>query len=714
VALATLCVNGAEPGDGTDKLKSVVQDATPDGDIGGTAEAPKAQDSLDVEPEVTTDKLSVGLDATANGATADASKDTVDASKDTADASKNTADASKDTADASKDTADVVSQKLAASSDDEIPASEEESSDNAVSDSESAVSDAVTDAAAQLASDDGGDQTSTLSSPIDSELASMNKLGAKKSHKDVKTPDSKSSEESLGEAKDDKAPKKVGKGEAFIPLSPTIPKLTVLDAIHTKGKFHITNEAKRQFVINDFADISATKAGAAIFGGNMHVLNVKEKDEFRFSNTHGQMGGIGFATNFPHYNKASIVGSGSKSSARDGSFAPKTVATFTGNGNVGIGVDGPASRLHVHGDGNTRMINVNHWGDLSACASGVGVFGGNAYVTTEGNEAQFRYSNSHSSMGAMGFAVNYPEWNTASVITSGTGASESKKGFKPKAIITYTSKGLVGVGTAEPKSALDIRADKRQLSVNNWLDISSQGSAGFIGLNAHMVQRDSKRFFAFSNTAKTMGAIGMATNFPLINQLSIVSSPEGSSSAGTLFKPQTIATFTREGLVGFGTDAPKAKVDVRHATDRQISANKYADVSANEQLQGFFGGNGYAVGQGFNFANTNAVAGAVGLATHYPKPGEAAIISSGQDQPKAGAVFKPVVLAQFKHDGTLELPKNIVVAGDLKVSGRILNGDDDTEYDFMAAQETLVEENSRLAERLSKMETMLMSLMESR
>ena len=32
VALATLCVNGAEPGDGTDKLKSVVQDATPDGD----------------------------------------------------------------------------------------------------------------------------------------------------------------------------------------------------------------------------------------------------------------------------------------------------------------------------------------------------------------------------------------------------------------------------------------------------------------------------------------------------------------------------------------------------------------------------------------------------------------------------------------------------------------------------------------------------------
>merc|ERR1711988_1129819 len=255
--------------------------------------------------------------------------------------------------------------------------------------------------------------------------------------------------------------------------------------------------------------------------------------------------------------------------------------------------------------------------------------------------------------------------------------------------------------------------DKRQLSVNDWVDVSSQGSAGFIGLNAHMVLRGSKRFFAFSNTAKDVGAIGLATNFPLINQLSIVSSTETSSSAGTLFKPQSVATFTRGGHVGFGTDAPKAKLDVRHESERQISANNYADVSANEQLQGFFGGNGYAVGQGFNFANTNAVAGAVGLATHYPKPGEAAIISSGGEQPKAVGTFKPVVLAQFKSDGSMELPKNFVVAGDLRVSGRIINGDDDTEYDFMSAQEALVEENTRLQERLTRMESMMAELQAS-
>lgn len=250
-------------------------------------------------------------------------------------------------------------------------------------------------------------------------------------------------------------------------------------------------------------------------------------------------------------------------------------------------------------------------------------------------------------------------------------------------------------------------------SVNDWVDVSSQGSAGFIGLNAHLVLRGSKRFFAYSNTAKTIGAIGVATNFPLINQLSIVTSKAASSSEGTLFKPQAIATFTRNGNVGFGTDAPKAKVDVRHATARQISANKYADVSANDQLQGFFGGNGYAVGRQFSFANTHGVVGAIGLATHYPKPGHASIISSATQQPKAGAAFKPKILAQFMPDGSLHIPKHLVVKGDLKVSGRMLGPGDSMasrEYDFMSAHETLVKENMELRTRMQKLEAMMMSM----
>merc|ERR1712100_930359 len=354
-------------------------------------------------------------------------------------------------------------------------------------------------------------------------------------------------------------------------------------------------------------------------------------------------------------------------------------------------------------------------GDVSACSSGVGSFSGNAYVTTEGSKANFRYANAHSGMGAMGFATNYPDWNKASIYTSGTTASEAKAVFTPKSVMTFTHEGFSGIGTNEPKAALHVTGDKRHVTVNDWLDISSQGSAGFVGLNAHMLMKGSKRFFAFSNTASDTGAIGMATNFPLSNQLSIVASKEASSSQGTLFEPASLATFTREGFVGFGTDSPKAKVDVRHATDRQISANNYADVSANEQLQGFFGGNGYAVGQGFNFANTNQVAGAIGLATHYPKPGEAAIISSGSVQPKAGASFKPMVLAQFNGDGSMSIPKNLVVASDIKVLGRVINGDKSDpkggeEYDFMEAHEAMVRENTMMRERLARLETMMMSL----
>jgi len=440
------------------------------------------------------------------------------------------------------------------------------------------------------------------------------------------------------------------------------------------------------------------------------MLNAKNKDVFKFSNTHGQIGAMAFATHYPHYNKASVISSGTTASQESKNFVPRVVTTFTGKGDVGIGVTGPASRLHVQGSGNTRLINANHWADLSGCASGIGLVAGNAYVTTENNEARFRYSNSHSSMGAIGFAVNFPDWNKASIVTSGTKAAQGKKSFKPKVVATFTHDGLVGMGTPHPKALLHLHSASRQLSVNNWVDISSQGSAGFIGLNAHLVLKGSKRFFAFSNTAKSIGAIGVATNFPVLNQLSIVSSKATSSSKGTLFKPQAIATFTSSGFVGFGTDVPKAKLDVRHKSARQISANKYADVSSNDQLQGFFGGNGYAVGRQFAFANTHGVVGAVGLATHYPSPGHAAIISSANQQPKANAPFKPKVLVQFKPDGSLLVPQTLVVKGDIRVTGRLLSGDDSREYDFMAAHEALVQENMDLRTRLTKMEAMMATL----
>lgn len=608
------------------------------------------------------------------------------------------------------------------------PESQEKESDAPVQ------QDAVdSDAADQLArDDDDADTDKAETAPVDSD-DSKTELGDSQTSKKDATADSKSAASlgesrtsnsnagaSLGETQTPQDPSTdvipaevgtLGKGEAYIPLSPTIPKLTVLKEFNMKGLMNVVEAESRQFAVNSFADISSTAAGAAIFGGNMHIVTNKEKDEFRYSNTHGQIGGMAFAANFPHYNKASVISSKTTASSVGGSFQPNTVATFTGTGEVGIGVDGPASRLHVHGDGNTRLINANHWSDMSGSASGVGLFAGNSYVTTEGNEAKFRYSNSHSGMGSIGFAANYPDWNVASIITSGTASATAKQSFTPKAVASFTYDGKMGVGTSKPKSVLDVRSKGRQLSVNDWVDVSSQGSAGFIGLNAHLVLKGTSRAFAFSNTQKETGAIGLATNYPLINQMSIVASTEATSSANTVFKPHTIATFTREGRTGFGTDAPMSTFDVRHVSDRQISANKFADMSANEKMQGFFGGNGYTVGAGgeFRFSNTNGIAGAVGMATHYPKPGEAAIISSGADQPKEGQPFKPTLLAHFKSDGSMAVPKDLTVTGDLRVSGRMLNGDDE-EYDFMAAQEALVRENTMLHERMSRMEAMMQAM----
>lgn len=335
-------------------------------------------------------------------------------------------------------------------------------------------------------------------------------------------------------------------------------------------------------------------------------------------------------------------------------------------------------------------------------------------MTTVGEKQQFRYANSHSGIGAFGMAFNYPKWNTASIVTSGSARSESKKEFKPLVVQTYTNDGKVGIGTEKPASRLAIAAPERQFSVNDWVDISSQGSIGFIGMNAHVMMKGTQQEFVFSNTGENMGAVGVATNFPGKNQLSIVASKSSDKSKqGTAFKPLVVATYTNSGMVGVGVTEPSARLDVRHSAGRQISANKYADVSANDMSQAFFGGNGYTVGGQYAYSNTHPSIGAVGLATHYPSANSASIIASGSSGGKAGSSFEPKVLAQFKPDGTLEVTKDVIVKGDLHISGRLIydeSTDASSQYDMLAAHEALVSENMKLRQRLDRMEQTLAAM----
>ena len=123
------------------------------------------------------------------------------------------------------------------------------------------------------------------------------------------------------------------------------------------------------------------------------------------------------------------------------------------NGYVGIGEWNPTAKLDVRG-GVDRQIAAGVWADLAGSANGLGLFGGNMYV--DFNPPAFKYANTHTEIGAMGFAVNYPVWNKSSVISSGTSSSTAGAVFTPTVVATFTHDGRIGVGTTDPTASLDV------------------------------------------------------------------------------------------------------------------------------------------------------------------------------------------------------------------------------------------------------------------
>jgi antitoxin component YwqK of YwqJK toxin-antitoxin module len=128
--------------------------------------------------------------------------------------------------------------------------------------------------------------------------------------------------------------------------------------------------------------------------------------------------------------------------------AGSTVTWNTGlamnyQGNVGIGTTSPVARLQVK-EPTYRQIASYDWADMSSDGAGYGLFAGNAYTRYSDNS--FRYSQSHGSIGAIGFAVNYPSWNQASVISSNTTSSTANATFTPKVVTTFTYDGKIKPG----------------------------------------------------------------------------------------------------------------------------------------------------------------------------------------------------------------------------------------------------------------------------
>ncbi len=122
--------------------------------------------------------------------------------------------------------------------------------------------------------------------------------------------------------------------------------------------------------------------------------------------------------------------------------------------NVGIGTGDPVATLDVVNYGTGRQIASVNWADISSDGAGFGLFAGNAY--TQYSDSTFRFSNTHSYIGAIGFAANYPSWNQASVISSGGTSATAGASFTPAVIATFNYNGYVGIGTTSPQQLLDV------------------------------------------------------------------------------------------------------------------------------------------------------------------------------------------------------------------------------------------------------------------
>lgn len=212
------------------------------------------------------------------------------------------------------------------------------------------------------------------------------------------------------------------------------------------------------------------------------------------------------------------------------------------DGKVGIGTKEPNSALSISAN-DKRQISTTRWADLSANSSGWGLFAGNAYVTYDGAN-HFNYANSHEQIGALGFAVNYPDWNKASVISSGTTSATAGASFQPLTIATFTHDGKVGIGTTDPQRPLHVR--------------------GFLALEGSDHTYIEYYPDGFGSGRKAWLGFGNANdnNLTICNEI---------ASANIILQPNG-------GSVGIGTLDPKNRLDV--AGSVVIGANSAGKIAA--------------------------------------------------------------------------------------------------------------------------------------
>ena len=192
-------------------------------------------------------------------------------------------------------------------------------------------------------------------------------------------------------------------------------------------------------------------------------------------------------------------------------------------GNVGIGTSEPRSALGILAV-TKRQISTNEWADMSASPGGFGLFAGNAYLNHD-KEHHFRYASQHDNIGAIGLAVNYPNWNNLSIISSGTTSSRESEDFTPKVLALFTHDGRVGIGTADPAGKLNIHLGNPQGWDGNIpaIRLTSPDARYYLDVNSYIVAGGNVGY-QFSPVAggtanagliiDTFGNVGIGTTIP--------------------------------------------------------------------------------------------------------------------------------------------------------------------------------------------------------
>jgi len=235
----------------------------------------------------------------------------------------------------------------------------------------------------------------------------------------------------------------------------------------------------------------------------------------------------------------------------------------TATDNVGLGTTNPLAKLYISGS-TDRQIASDQWIDFSANPSGYGLVGGNAY--TKRGDSTFRYSNSHASIGAVGFATNYPSWNKASIFVN-AGPSTAGSTFTPNTVATFESSGEVGIGTATPGYKLHVSGGDAYVSGyvygNTGLCLAGDcrtswpGGVGGSGVNNYLAKWNGSADITSSIIYDNGTNVGIGTASPGYKlDVNGVARIQGTT------KISTGNLTVDSGMVGIGTASPTHPLDV--------------------------------------------------------------------------------------------------------------------------------------------------------